>query len=104
MSADMVELAYLRYVLINGGQDIESSNDVLAICQRIAELEKRIKGEKYHAKSFQRFLLESLNAMEIQPQMERCCVCMEIQSLIKIWPIPSIFMMVVFVVPQLKSV
>ena len=43
MSADMLELTYLRYVLINGGQDIESSNDVLAICQRIAELEKRIK-------------------------------------------------------------
>ena len=59
MSADMVELAFLRYVLTNGGQDIESSNDVLAICQRIAELEKRIKWEKYHAKSFQRFLLES---------------------------------------------
>lgn len=43
MNADMVELAYLRYVLINGGQDIESSNDILAICNRIAELEKRIK-------------------------------------------------------------
>lgn len=43
MSADMLELTYLRYVLINGGQDIESSIDVLAICTRIAELEKRIK-------------------------------------------------------------
>jgi hypothetical protein len=43
MNADMVELAYLRQVLINGGQDIESSNDILAICTRIAELEKRIK-------------------------------------------------------------
>jgi hypothetical protein len=29
--------------LINGGQDIESSNDILAICTRIAQLEKRIK-------------------------------------------------------------
>ena len=43
MNADMVELAYLRQVLINGGQDIESSNDILAICTRIAQLEKRIK-------------------------------------------------------------
>lgn len=43
MNADMVELAYLRQVLINGSQDIESSNDILAICTRIAQLEKRIK-------------------------------------------------------------
>lgn len=43
MNADMVELAYLRQVLINGGQDIESSNDILAICTRIAELERKIK-------------------------------------------------------------
>jgi hypothetical protein len=43
MSADMVELAYLRYVLTNGGQDIECSIDVLAICTRIAQLEKRLK-------------------------------------------------------------
>jgi hypothetical protein len=43
MSADMVELAYLRYVLTNGGQDIESSIDVLAICTRIAQLEKKLK-------------------------------------------------------------
>lgn len=43
MNADMIELAYLRQVLINGGQDIESSNDILAICTRIAQLEKRIK-------------------------------------------------------------
>jgi hypothetical protein len=43
MNADMVELAYLRHVLTNGGQDIESSIDVLAICTRIAELEKRVE-------------------------------------------------------------
>ena len=43
MSADMLELTYLRYVLTNGGQDIECSIDVLAICTRIAQLEKRLK-------------------------------------------------------------
>jgi hypothetical protein len=43
MNADMLELTYLRYVLTNGGQDIESSMDVLAICTRIAQLEKRLK-------------------------------------------------------------
>ena len=43
MNADMVELAYLRYALTNGGQGIECSIDVLAICTRIAQLEKRLK-------------------------------------------------------------
>lgn len=43
VDGDMEELQFLRNVLINGDSDIESENDTMAICTRIAELEKRIK-------------------------------------------------------------
>ena len=39
----MMELNYLRNILINGDQDIESSADILAICTRIAQLEKELQ-------------------------------------------------------------
>ena len=38
----MMELNYLRNILISGDQDIESSNDILAICNRIAYLESEL--------------------------------------------------------------
>ena len=41
--AVMMELNYLRNILINGDQDIESSADILAICTRIAHLEKELQ-------------------------------------------------------------
>ena len=40
--AVMMELNYLRNILISGDQDIESSADVLAICTRIDYLEKEL--------------------------------------------------------------
>lgn len=40
--AVMMELNYLRNILISGDQDIESSNDILAICNRIAYLESEL--------------------------------------------------------------
>jgi hypothetical protein len=43
VDGDMEELQFLRNVLINGDQDVKSSNDILAICTRIAQLEKRLK-------------------------------------------------------------
>jgi hypothetical protein len=43
VDGDMEELQFLRNVLINGDQDVQSSNDILAICTRIAQLEKRLK-------------------------------------------------------------
>lgn len=43
VDGDMEELQFLRNVLINGDQDIESSNDTLAICTRIAQLERKFK-------------------------------------------------------------
>lgn len=43
VDGDMEELQFLRNVLINGDQDIQSSSDILAICTRIAQLEKRLK-------------------------------------------------------------
>lgn len=39
----MMELNYLRNILISGDQDIESSADVLAICNRIKMLEKELQ-------------------------------------------------------------
>lgn len=38
-----MELRFLRNILINGDQDIESSADILAICTRIAQLEKELQ-------------------------------------------------------------
>jgi hypothetical protein len=43
VDGDMEELQFLRNVLINGDQDVQSSNDILAICTRIAQLEKKLK-------------------------------------------------------------
>ena len=43
VDGDMQELQFLRNVLINGDQDVQSSSDILAICTRIAQLEKRLK-------------------------------------------------------------
>lgn len=43
VDGDMEELQFLRNVLINGDQDVQSSSDILAICARIAQLEKRLK-------------------------------------------------------------
>ena len=43
VDGDMEELQFLRNVLINGDQDVQSSSDILAICTRIAQLEKRLK-------------------------------------------------------------
>ena len=43
VDGDMEELQFLRNVLINGDKDIESENDTMAICTRIAQLEKRLK-------------------------------------------------------------
>jgi hypothetical protein len=43
VDGDMEELQFLRNVLINGDQDIQSSSDILAICTRIAQLEKKLK-------------------------------------------------------------
>ena len=43
MNATLIELAFLRNILINGSQDIESSADILAICTRIHYLEKELK-------------------------------------------------------------
>ena len=43
VDGDMEELQFLRNVLINGDKDIESANDTIAICSRIAYLEKRLK-------------------------------------------------------------
>lgn len=43
VDGDMEELKFLRNILINGDQDIESANDTIAICSRIAYLEKRLK-------------------------------------------------------------
>ena len=40
--AVMMELNYLRNILSSGDQDIESSNDILAICNRIAYLESEL--------------------------------------------------------------
>lgn len=39
---NMRELQFLRNILISGDSDIESSNDILAICNRIAYLEKEL--------------------------------------------------------------
>ena len=38
-----MELRFLRNILIFGDQDIESSADILAICTRIAQLEKELQ-------------------------------------------------------------
>ena len=43
VDGDMEELQFLRNVLSNGDQDVQSSNDILAICTRIAQLEKKLK-------------------------------------------------------------
>ena len=43
VDGDMEALQILRNVLINGDQDVQSSNDILAICTRIAQLEKKLK-------------------------------------------------------------
>jgi hypothetical protein len=43
VDGDMEELQFLRNVLINGDQDVQSSSDILAICTRIAQLEKKLK-------------------------------------------------------------
>lgn len=37
-----MELRFLRNILISGDSDIESSADILAICTRIAQLEKEL--------------------------------------------------------------
>ena len=37
------ELRFLRNILIFGDQDIQSSADILAICTRIAQLEKELQ-------------------------------------------------------------
>ena len=39
---NMTELLYLRNVLLYGDSDITCSQDVLAICTRIAQLEKEL--------------------------------------------------------------
>ena len=39
---NMQELQFLRNILISGDSDIESSNDILAICNRIAYLESEL--------------------------------------------------------------
>jgi len=40
---NMKELLYLRNVLLYGDSDITCSQDVLAICTRIAQLEKELQ-------------------------------------------------------------
>ena len=42
LNGTYTELQYLRNILIFGDQDIESSADILAICTRIAQLEKEL--------------------------------------------------------------
>lgn len=43
LNGTYTELQYLRNILIFGDQDIESSADILAICTRIAQLEKELQ-------------------------------------------------------------